>query len=212
MMRRTDLMLFESAYGADTFDAKIGKPPGLVRVVHNGVTAAEFEAVEPAPEASDLVFVGELRALKGIDVLVDAIAQLAREWRKVSATIVGDGPDAAALKARVERLGLADTVRFVGVDAGARGVCTRPDPGRSLARGIPALYRARGGGRHVPMIATNVGGIPEIFGADAATLIPPGDASALAARDPRRPVGARRRAGLRLAAAHAGAARASRRP
>jgi glycosyltransferase involved in cell wall biosynthesis len=32
----------------------------------------------------------------------------------------------------------------------------------------------------VPMIVTNVGGIPEIFGADAATLIPPGDAAALA--------------------------------
>jgi glycosyltransferase involved in cell wall biosynthesis len=180
MMRRTDLMLFESAYGADTFEAKIGKPPGPVRVVHNGVTAAEFEAVEPSPEASDLVFVGELRALKGIDVLVDAIAQLAREWRKVSATIVGDGPDAAALKARVERLGLADTVRFAGVmparAAFARGqILVVP----SRAESLPYIV-LEAAAAIVPMIVTNVGGIPEIFGADAATLIPPGDAAALA--------------------------------
>ena len=77
LMRRTDLFLFESAYGRDVFHAKVGKPRALVRVVHNGVTEAEFEPVAPAPEASDLVFVGELRVLKGVDVLLDAIARLA---------------------------------------------------------------------------------------------------------------------------------------
>src|SRR6266705_3231284 len=41
LMRRTDLFLFESRYGRDVFQAKIGRPHAVVRVVHNGVTAAE---------------------------------------------------------------------------------------------------------------------------------------------------------------------------
>ena len=40
LMRRTELFLFESRYGRDVFTAKVGAPAGLVRVVHNGVTAA----------------------------------------------------------------------------------------------------------------------------------------------------------------------------
>src|SRR5262245_17147346 len=87
LMPRTDLMLFESAYGRDTFRAKIGEPSALVRVVHNGVTPAEFMAVEPSADATDLLFIGELRILKGIDVLIDAIAQVTRDWRAVTATI-----------------------------------------------------------------------------------------------------------------------------
>jgi glycosyltransferase involved in cell wall biosynthesis len=180
LMRRTDLLLFESAYGRDTFHAKIGKPAGLVRVVHNGVTAPEFAAVEPTPDATDLVFIGELRTLKGIDVLIDAIAVLARDWRKVTATIVGDGPDRAAFEARVDRLQLADTVHFAGV-LPARAAFAR---GRLLvvpsrAESLPYIV-LEAAAATVPMIVTNVGGIPEIFGPDASHLIPPGDVPALA--------------------------------
>jgi hypothetical protein len=42
LMPRGNLYLFESAYGADVFRAKIGQPQGLVRVVHNGVSRAEL--------------------------------------------------------------------------------------------------------------------------------------------------------------------------
>ena len=49
LMRRTELFLFESRYGRDVFAAKIGTPDGLVRVVHNGVTAEEFAEVAPMP-------------------------------------------------------------------------------------------------------------------------------------------------------------------
>jgi len=50
------------------------------RVVHNGVAPGEFERSKPIPGA-DLVFVGELRLLKGVDVLIDAIALLAHPGR-----------------------------------------------------------------------------------------------------------------------------------
>ena len=45
LMLRGDLFLFESAYSADIFRKKIGTPRGLVRVVHNGVSRAEFEPI-----------------------------------------------------------------------------------------------------------------------------------------------------------------------
>src|SRR6188472_1864711 len=112
LMRRTDLFLFESNYGRDAFLAKVGQPRALMRVVHNGVRPEEFAAVSAHSEATDLVFVGELRALKGIDLLIEAVALLAREGKKVTLTIAGDGPDRDQLGARVAREGLAEAIRF----------------------------------------------------------------------------------------------------
>ena len=111
---RTDLFLFESSYVADLFRAKIGTPRAMVRIVRNGVGKAEFEPVAIQPDATDIVCVGELRPVKAIDVLIEALAILKSSGRPVTATIVGEGPDDFKLKAQAERLGLAEEVRFVG--------------------------------------------------------------------------------------------------
>ena len=113
LMLRGDLFLFESAFSADMFRSKIGNPRGLVRIVHNGVLRAEFEPVATAPDATDLMFLGELRHLKGIHVLVDAVAQLRRDGRNLTATLIGDGPDREELRAYVERSGLSSAVQFL---------------------------------------------------------------------------------------------------
>lgn len=180
LIRRTDLFLFESAYGRDTFRAKLGRMGGLVRIVHNGVTQAELAPVAADPHASDLVFIGELRLLKGVDVLIAAIAALKREGRSVSATIVGEGPDRAAFEASVRTQGLAESVRFVGAKAARAGFAL----GRLLvmpsrAESLPyiVLEAAAAG---MPFIATRVGGIPEIMGPDSSALVHPDDAVALA--------------------------------
>jgi glycosyltransferase involved in cell wall biosynthesis len=76
LMLRGDLFLFESAYSAEVFRRKIGKPRGLIRVVHNGVSQKEFKPIATRTDATDLVFMGEFRPVKGIDVLIDAIARL----------------------------------------------------------------------------------------------------------------------------------------
>lgn len=179
LMPRTDLFLFESAYGREVFQARIGRPRGLVKVVHNGVREAEFAPVAPAPDATDLLFVGELRMLKGIDVLIDAVARLAAQGRTASLTIVGDGPDADALRARAAALG--PQVRFAGV-LPARAAFARGRllvvPSRAESLPYIVLEAAAAG---LPMIATAVGGIPEIFGEDAGALVAPGDAAALSA-------------------------------
>ena len=179
LMRRTDLFLFESDYGRTAFSAKIGRP-AFSRVVHNGVTPAEFEAVIPDAAATDLLFIGELRFLKGVDVLIEAIAMLAQRTRSLTATIVGEGADRSAFEAVVAARHLADKIRFVG----AMPARTAFALGRLLvvpsrAESLPyiVLEAAAAG---LPMVATRVGGIPEIFGRERAHLITPGDPDALA--------------------------------
>jgi len=177
---RTDLFLFESEFGLATFRRKIGEPR-RARVVHNGVTAAEFEPVAPDADAADFVFVGELRRLKGVDVLIEALALLAAKGWSGSAILVGEGPDRHALEARATALGILHRVHFPG-----------PLPARSAFRSghvlvVPSRAESfpyivlEAAAAEVPMVATRVGGIAEIFGPDAGVLIPPGDPAALAA-------------------------------
>jgi glycosyltransferase involved in cell wall biosynthesis len=162
------------------FARKIGTPRGLVRIVHNGVPAAEFEPVPAQPDASDLVFIGELRMLKGIDVLIDAIALLGRNGRPVTATLVGDGADRAVFVAQVERLNLKNVIRFLPATPARRAqalgrVMVVPSRVESLPYVVlEAAASAK------PLIATRVGGIPEIYGELAQHLVPPEDAAALA--------------------------------
>ena len=180
LMLRGDLFLFESAYSADIFRRKIGSPRGLVRIVHNGVSQAEFKVIESAPDATDLVFMGELRPVKGVDVLLEAIARLRSAGRTVTATLVGDGPERPALQAQVEGLGLTAAVQFKP----AMPAYTALTLGRimvvpSRAESLPYVVLEAAAGAK-PLITTGVGGIPEIYGPLSHTLVPPQDAAALA--------------------------------
>jgi glycosyltransferase involved in cell wall biosynthesis len=180
LMARTELFLFESRYGRDAFTAKIGTPNSPVRVVHNGVTAEEFTAVTPAEDATDIVFIGELRLLKGVDVLLDAIARLALAGRKVTATIIGDGPDAAAFRQQAAHLGLSGAVRFLDpMPARAGFMLGRLMVAPSRAESLPYIV-LEAAAAAIPLITTDVGGIAEVFGPQSARLIPPADPAALA--------------------------------
>ena len=180
LMARTELFLFESQYGRDVFTAKTGTPEGLVRVVHNGVTAEEFIEVAPQADATDVVFIGELRVLKGVDVLLDALALLGREGRPTSATIIGAGPDADQFRAQAKRLGLDSSIRFADPLPARTGFALgRLLVAPSRAESLPYIILETAAAA-VPMITTNVGGIPEVFGPQAHRLIPPNDAAALA--------------------------------
>jgi glycosyltransferase involved in cell wall biosynthesis len=179
LIGRTDLFLFESSYVAELFRAKIGRPRAMVRVVHNGVGDAEFASIAVRPDATDIVCVGELRPVKAIDVLIEALAFLKRSGRRVSATIAGEGPQGPELKAQAARLGIADQVHFIGFcparDAFAMGrMLVIPSRAESLPYIV--LEAAAAG---MPIIATRVGGNPEIFGSQDSHLIAPDDVGAL---------------------------------
>jgi glycosyltransferase involved in cell wall biosynthesis len=180
LLRRTDLLLFESAYGRAVFAAKLGHVPAFTRVVHNGLGAEDFAPIAPVAQPTDLVFLGELRLLKGVDVLIEALAALARQQKKVTATIVGEGFDRARFEALTAARGLSQLVSFAGAkparEAFALGrILIVPSRAESLPYVV--LEAAAAG---VPMIATRVGGIGEIFGAEASALVPAGNAQALA--------------------------------
>lgn len=171
LMNSTELFLFESAFARDTYQRMIGVPNGLVRTVFNGVTAGEFDPVVRADDATDVAYVGEFRHIKGADLLIDAVARLRADGRNVTLTLGGDGEEMANLKAQVARLNLGEAVRFLGHVKARYGfskgsLLVVPSRGDSMPY---VVIEAAAAG--VPMVAANVGGIPEIFGPDHADAL-----------------------------------------
>ncbi|THD68372.1 MAG: glycosyltransferase family 1 protein [Bradyrhizobium sp.] len=181
LMNNTDLFLFESAFARDTYQRTIGTPAGLVRCVFNGVTADEFDPVELAADATDVAYVGEFRHIKGADLLIDAVARLRSGGKPFTLTLGGDGEEIGALKAQIHKLGLTEAVRFIGHVKARYGF----SKGRLLvvpSRGDSMPYVViEAGAAGVPMVAANVGGIPEIFGFHTEALFAPSNADAMAA-------------------------------
>ena len=172
LMRRTELFLFESAFARDAYRAMVGPPLGVVRVVPNGISTAEMTPVEPASDAADIVSVGEFRHIKGTDVLIDALAELHKLGHRISLAVAGDGEEGPALREQVARLGLSDSVRFLGhVQARKAFAYGRLLVVPSRADSLPYVVIEAGGAR-IPIIASGVGGIPEILGQDG-NLVPP---------------------------------------
>src|SRR6476646_11678914 len=180
LMNDTDLFLFESAFARDTYQRTIGKPKGLVRCVFNGVTAGEFDPVVKAEDATDLIYVGEFRHIKAADLLIDAVAKLRAAGNPVTLTLAGDGEESGSLKAQVEQLGLGEAVRFIGHVKARYGfykgsLLVVPSRGDSMPY---VVIEAAAAG--IPMVAANVGGIPEIFGEHSDALFAPSAAAAIA--------------------------------
>jgi glycosyltransferase involved in cell wall biosynthesis len=179
LARATDLFLFESAYIRDRFEQSVNAPGERKHVTLNGVSDAEFAPVQPADDAADFLYIGELRALKGIDTLLDALASLKDQYAW-SLNVVGAGPDDALLRERASSLGLGDRVRFLGAmparDAFARGrALVVPSRAESLPYVVIEAVAAQ-----LPIVATNVGGIPEIMAPAAGDLIVPDNPDVLA--------------------------------
>jgi glycosyltransferase involved in cell wall biosynthesis len=180
LMNNTDLFLFESTFARDTYQRTIGTPEGLVRCVFNGVTANEFDPVVKASDATDVVYVGEFRHIKGADLLIDAVARLRADGKPVTITLAGDGEETENLKAQIRRLGLTEAVRFIGHVKARYGfskgrVLVVPSRGDSMPY---VVIEAAAAG--IPMIAANVGGIPEIFGSHTDALFAPNIVAAMA--------------------------------
>jgi glycosyltransferase involved in cell wall biosynthesis len=127
-----------------------------------------------------LLSVGRLRGPKDFLTLVRAVAEL--EPGSVRLRIAGDGPDRGALEAEVARLGLEEAVELLGMRtdiaellaaAGVFVLC-------SDSEGLPmSVLEAMAAG--VPVVATAVGGVPELVSdAETGILVPPRDPAALA--------------------------------
>jgi sugar transferase (PEP-CTERM/EpsH1 system associated) len=165
--------------------------PEKVRVVPNGVDTARFKP--PAERdrlrqqhgygPTDLLFgaVGRLTPVKDYRSLLEAFDQLSRRDRDGRLLIVGDGPDQPALEAEVRQRGLSDRVRLAGFHAdvapwlGMLDVFVQP----SLMEGMSnSVLEAMAVG--VPVVATAVGGTPEVVEHQVTgLLVPPATPAAL---------------------------------
>ncbi len=177
---RSQLMAFTDADHWDKF-----------RVVHCG---ADLQRFRPSPAAIppgdrrerplDLLCVGRLVPEKGQSLLLDAIALLRDRGVAVCLTIAGAGPDRATLEARADRLGVCESVRFLGavnqdimpeVLRDAQVFCLP-----SFAEGVPVvLMEAMATG--LPVVTTVIAGIPELVTDQVnGLLVAPGRADLLA--------------------------------
>lgn len=166
-------------------------------VVHNGVALPEplptgrRRSLREEGGAGDddllLGVVGQLIPEKGVDVAIDAFAQLAPAHPGLRLVVVGrdhqrEGRYQSQLEERAATAGVADRVRFLGFREDAPDIIaaldllwvpSRREPfGRVVAEAMAAA---------VPVVASRVGGIPELLGEGAGELVPAGEPGALAA-------------------------------
>ena len=180
LQRRTDLLLFESRFAAGRYEAFIGAPQCLARIVHNGLRPEEFAPVATAEGAAALLYVGEFRLLKGLDTLFHALSRLRAPGRPIKLQLVGAGPDEAELLALAHRLGVAGEIAVKpptpAREAFALGrILVAPSRAESLPYIVLEALAAQ-----KPVVATKVGGVPEIFGPYVDRLIASDDPEALA--------------------------------
>ena len=180
LLDATHGLIFESRFGARQFAAKVVTPTVPSQVIHNGLHDDEFEPLAQDDPTFDFVFAGELRKLKGLEVLLLAMQKLGRS-RAVSLLACGSGPDASHFERRIRKLDLEGRVTLrpavtpvTSAFARARVVVVP-----SLSESFPYIVlEALAAG--MPLVSTRAGGIGEIFGERSSDLVPTGDADALA--------------------------------
>jgi glycosyltransferase involved in cell wall biosynthesis len=157
-----------------------------LHIVHCGVEPERYLARQrPAREVVELLSIGRLEPMKGFAVLIAAVAELVRAGEPLRLTIVGDGPQRAALEALAARELPAGAFAFTGA-LGAPDVTRRLAEADifclpSFAEGVPVvLMEAMASG--LPVIATQIMGIPELVrDGESGLLVPPGRPEPLAA-------------------------------
>lgn len=170
---------------------ELGVDGRRIAVLYNGVDPSRFYPV-PQPQARRelgyaeedriILFVGNVQASKGCMELVQAFAKLRQRVPRLKLVFVGAGPQQKALASECSSFGMADDVTFAGRLAhdqivrwfGAADVFCLP----SHAEGVPnVVLEAMACG--TPVVATRVGGIPEVLPAYAGVMVPPKNVDAL---------------------------------
>lgn len=159
--------------------------PRTAAVIPNPVGAAWLEAPLRSMDATApiVVVAGRVETTKGIGALVDAFAIVARALPTSALEIIGGG-ELAAYRRRAHARGIGDRVRFLG-NVTADRVRDRMDRARVVAQ--PSLWEEPFGrtvieahARARPVVASDTGGLRETVTDGTGTLVPPGDARALA--------------------------------
>ena len=154
-------------------------PVGAARLPATRRSRRQVRADLGVGDRALLVCVARLAPQKGLDVLIEAASLLARHPRRPLVVIAGEGPLQARLASRIADS--AAPVRLLGPRSDVADLLAAADLAvlPSHWEGSPlAAHEALQAG--CPLVATAVGGVPALTGADAALLVPPGDPRALA--------------------------------
>jgi glycosyltransferase involved in cell wall biosynthesis len=169
-----------------------GIPAEKVTAIRNGCDTSVFypgdralarERLACDPDSELILYAGNLLADKGLGELMDAFIELAKSRPRLRLAIVGQGPYGEALTRRAAAAGVVDRVTMPGRgDAAAVAGWMRAADVfclPSYSEGCPnVVVEALACGR--PVVATRVGGIPELVNETCGMLIPPRDAGELA--------------------------------
>jgi glycosyltransferase involved in cell wall biosynthesis len=163
-------------------------PPGLIRVFPNAIPApaeggaASLDGIEVPPGTAVIGAVGRLYEEKGYDCLIRAVALLKERSHAVVCLIAGIGPEEQQLRQMAATLGVGSEVRMIGhrddVLELVRAFDVAVLPSRREGSPLALIeYMALG----APVVATAVGGVPELItDGEHGLLVPPRDPHALA--------------------------------
>jgi glycosyltransferase involved in cell wall biosynthesis len=162
-----------------------GVPPAKARRIYNAIEDRFLELRDhaPSPDTFRIFAAGRLAPVKGHADLLQALAPLLRGEDMVTLQIAGDGSELRALHRLASELRIAERVTFCGHRTDVPELLAACDlfvlPSRSEGFGL-AVVEAMAVG--VPIIATSVGGVPEVVPSWAQEwLVPPGDVEKLRA-------------------------------
>lgn len=162
--------------------------PDAIRVIPNFVDLEKYDRKAYPCHRSKFSIAGEkivthISNFRGVKRVVDVVRIFSRIHRQVPARLllVGDGPDRGKVEHTAECEGVADRVFFLGKQSSVAELLACSDlfllPSESEAFGLVALEAMACG---VPVVATRVGGVPEVVSAGAGRLAPVGDIEAMA--------------------------------
>lgn len=153
-------------------------------VIHNALAMPNCEPTPLNFDEPRILYVGRLHWHKGVDVALEAFARLHQRLAHTRFLIAGNGEEEAALQAQVERLSLQADVDFLGwiapqdVPALINQATVMVVPSRLEAFGLSPV---QGGQLARPVVATRVGGLPEvIIDGKTGLLVEPQDPDAMA--------------------------------
>lgn len=179
-LRRADAVTACSRYLLEEARALEPSIATKARVIHNGV---DLGSQVEGPNRTTILAVGRLMPSKGFDLLLRALSEAPLAYRMPKAILIGDGPDRASLVNLAHELRLDGNAEFRGANdhsivmqemAASRVIVV---PSRRETFGIVALEAMAAG---KPVVATCVGGLPEVLEGADALLVPPDNPAALA--------------------------------
>jgi glycosyltransferase involved in cell wall biosynthesis len=181
-LRHIDRIIAPSEYFADAVRCDAGRVP--VSVLANGIEKLPGAGAHEPSDVNSVLYVGRLVGVKGVHVLIAAVRQLHERGVKVRLGIVGDGEERGNLERSAADLVEAGVARFHGWQTPDS---VRDSMSRAAVVVLPSLWpenfptvalEALQLGR--PLVASRVGGLPELVGDDNGVLVEAGDQGQLA--------------------------------